>query len=199
MVAVTYAAHYGCPKAFIVLVDELHARIDIPSADEYKQGPLFRAAKGGSDKHLVIVQELIRRGAEINAQEAFGQTPLAVASHKGIVEVVGVLIKAKADPCITDGDQRTALSRAREQMEKAPDAGSLQRYASVVRLLEEYTGAMSFQHPECSLGTGHPYRHQTPARPVAGNPSMNWFTLESDGESSVGLEQDGSNRANSES
>jgi ankyrin repeat protein len=159
MNAVTYAAHHGSLKSFRLLVEK-HANINIPSDDEWKQAPLFRASKGGTPEHLAIVKELLEHGAEINAQESWGQTPLAVASHKGIVEVVEVLIKAKADACIYDKGQRTALSRALEEMDKVDaeaDPVRRQRYETVIRLLKDYTAAMGFQHPECSLGTGHPH------------------------------------------
>jgi len=61
--------------------------------------PLFSAAERGD---TVATLRLIAAGADINAQDAHGRTPVLAATHANRVETVGALISAGADINIRD-------------------------------------------------------------------------------------------------
>nr|XP_015208428.1 PREDICTED: ankyrin repeat domain-containing protein 6 [Lepisosteus oculatus]XP_015208437.1 PREDICTED: ankyrin repeat domain-containing protein 6 [Lepisosteus oculatus]XP_015208444.1 PREDICTED: ankyrin repeat domain-containing protein 6 [Lepisosteus oculatus]XP_015208450.1 PREDICTED: ankyrin repeat domain-containing protein 6 [Lepisosteus oculatus]XP_015208457.1 PREDICTED: ankyrin repeat domain-containing protein 6 [Lepisosteus oculatus] len=68
---------------------------------------LVAAYKGQADD----VVQLINRGAKV-AVTKYGRTPLHLASYKGHVEVVRILLKAGCDLDIQDDGDQTALHRA---------------------------------------------------------------------------------------
>ena len=55
---------------------------------------------------------LISRGADLEAKNRFGQSPLHRAIRRGAVEVARILIDAGADPASEDGEGVTALAIA---------------------------------------------------------------------------------------
>lgn len=57
--------------------------------------PLMVAAKAG---HVKVVNILLERGANINAQDRFGITPVMLAAANGNAEIVSLLLKAGAMP-----------------------------------------------------------------------------------------------------
>jgi len=67
---------------------------------------LIEAATRGD---LPTVSELLRRGAEVNAQDSRGRTALTAAAMGGHVEVARALIEAGADPNIQDDLRNNAL------------------------------------------------------------------------------------------
>ena len=48
-------------------------------------------------QHAGIMQNLIRHGADVNAKNNTGMTPLMMAAEKGYIELLEVLLTAKAD------------------------------------------------------------------------------------------------------
>lgn len=58
-----------------------------------------------------VVRELVARGADVNALNGRGQSPLAGAVFKQADEVIGVLLEAGADP-----DLGTPTARATAEM-----------------------------------------------------------------------------------
>ena len=72
-------------------IDDVHA----VNKDRFK--PLHRAARKGA---VQIVVELILAGADVNAREKFGHTPLLSAVVHHHITVVTVLVIAKADPAV---------------------------------------------------------------------------------------------------
>ncbi len=56
-----------------------------------------------------IAELLIRAGADVNAQNSKGVTPLMIASEKGYTEMVQLLLEHKADPHLSNCAGNTAL------------------------------------------------------------------------------------------
>jgi ankyrin repeat protein len=71
--------------------------------------PLHWAAEAGSNS---IVQEILGKGADVNAQDFLDQTPLHRAVIKEHLDVANTLILAGANVGATDTTQRTALHHA---------------------------------------------------------------------------------------
>jgi hypothetical protein len=74
--------------------------------------PLMIACKEGSEK---VVEELIRRNADINAQDVMGWTPLIWSVHHskhGKMEIILLLLNAGADVSIKCGRGQTAHTHA---------------------------------------------------------------------------------------
>lgn len=73
---------------------------------------LFEASSEGAAD---VVGELLEQGADVNALNAFGSTPLHLAASGGSAELVAALIAAGANINAKDRKGRTALERAEEQ------------------------------------------------------------------------------------
>ncbi|MBB4857587.1 ankyrin repeat protein [Novosphingobium chloroacetimidivorans] len=74
---------------------------------ERRQELLFEAAKLG---RADLIPLLVRQGADVNAYEGRGFTPLILAAYNGQAAAVDALLKAGADPCKADRSQgNTAL------------------------------------------------------------------------------------------
>lgn len=69
---------------------------------ERRQELLFEAAKLGRTD---LIPLLVENGADVDAYEARGFTPLILAAYNGQAEAVEALIKAGADPCKPDLNQ----------------------------------------------------------------------------------------------
>ena len=59
-----------------------------------------------------MAEDLIALGADVNAQNDFGQTPLSIASYEGHIGIVTLLIDSGADVNATDVNGWTALMYA---------------------------------------------------------------------------------------
>jgi ankyrin repeat protein len=69
---------------------------------ERRQALLFDAAKLGRTD---LIPVLVREGADVNAYEGRGFTPLILAAYNGQASAVEALIAAGADPCKPDASQ----------------------------------------------------------------------------------------------
>lgn len=93
---------------------------------ERRQELLFEAAKLGRTD---LIPLLVENGADVNAYEARGFTPLIMAAYNGQADAVEALLKVGADPCKADltqgntaqmgvafkGDDRMAARLLREK------------------------------------------------------------------------------------
>ena len=75
---------------------------------------LMQVAALGRDKvwNLQIASKLIDKGARINAQDDYGNTPLILASDIGAVGLIDLFLKHGADPNIRNCRNESALSLA---------------------------------------------------------------------------------------
>lgn len=80
-----------------------HAR---PAGSPELADALLQAAYEGDAGQ---VQQLIRNGADVNATNAFGATPMAEAAKRGDTAVLRLLLKAGADPESANAEGQTAL------------------------------------------------------------------------------------------
>ncbi|MBS0249533.1 MAG: quinoprotein dehydrogenase-associated putative ABC transporter substrate-binding protein [Proteobacteria bacterium] len=63
---------------------------------------------------LVLAEELIKRGANVNAQSKDGVTALMIAAGQNNAPMIGLLLRAGADPKMTSAAGKTALDIATE-------------------------------------------------------------------------------------
>jgi ankyrin repeat protein len=80
-----------------------------PGVDEYGRTPLHYAAAEGNAS---LVEELLRSGADVNAQDDDGWSPLHFGAQAGSTSVVAVLLGAGADVALRDRFGNTPLFRA---------------------------------------------------------------------------------------
>lgn len=108
MTALGIAAQNDKRKALAALLDA-GADVNKPVG---KGGytPLMLAAMSGNER---VAEQLIRRGADVNARNAGGITPLMVVAANDAVQVGTLLLKSGADPKATSEDGRTATTIAR--------------------------------------------------------------------------------------
>ena len=83
---------------------------------QYQYTPLHKAA---ACNKIEAVAALISHGADVNARDEYGQTPLMLASYYGYAKVVEALLDAGADKELkaTSGDDKgkTALDISRDK------------------------------------------------------------------------------------
>lgn len=93
---------------------------------------LYAAVENGSQD---AVDLLIKRGAQVNAVDAFGRTPLIMAAKYGYTEIVRKLLDAKAIVWLLDGFDKTALSYAQKGL--LIKNNEQKKYEIIVQLLKD--------------------------------------------------------------
>ena len=93
---------------------------------EVKNNHPFHAAAGKGD--LKAIKKMLKNGRSINERDAFGATPLIIATVSGKVDIVNFLLSKKADPKIEAKDGYTmmhaaAFSGKKELVQLAYDLG----------------------------------------------------------------------------
>ena len=108
-IGLTAASWLGLEAVVRILLKE-EVDVNIETKDEtFGRTPLSYAAQGG---HEAIVQQLLARGADIEAKDRFGQTPLSFAAQGGHEAVVQQLLAQGADIEAKARAGRTPLSFA---------------------------------------------------------------------------------------
>lgn len=104
------AGHYGHADVVRAL-REAGADTEVISRNVIGNRPLGSAVAGGS---AAVVRELIAGGANLNATDAGGLTPLHLAADGKQHEIISLHVKAGADLSVTDKKGRTPADVARE-------------------------------------------------------------------------------------
>ena len=109
--ALHFAAFFAHADAAALLLEtgaDVNAIADNPSRVQ----PLHSAVAGAD---FLIVQMLIDAGADVNACQNQGFTPLMGAAANGHMEILDVLVRSGADLGLQSDDGKTALHFAREK------------------------------------------------------------------------------------
>jgi len=124
------AALFGWPEVVSILLRE-GADPDVASKSAMRVTPLHSAAgyRDGAASEK-ICRELLTHGADPDARQAGGWTPLHQAAGQGNVRVVRLLLRYGADPQAAGDDGRTPEEMAREN-----------EHEEVVRVLREAAAA----------------------------------------------------------
>lgn len=113
-VALQEAARHGLPEEVTRLLD---AGTDVDARDERLVTPLMLACNAGRTK---VVDLLLKRGADVNATDIDGWTPLTslmggLHREATVAAIVQRLLKAGADPSIRTREGKMALDYAKEK------------------------------------------------------------------------------------
>lgn len=102
----------------------------------------FKSVKHGDTARVI---EFLKHGADVNARDKYGSTPLHWATYYGHVEVVRLLLEWGADPTVRDKDGKSPLDVARERGQD-----------DVARIIEEFIASrqaiLDVEAPELYAG-----------------------------------------------
>ena len=125
--------------------DLAHAGRDANTRDGANQRTALHYVSGYGDTRTATA--LVTRGANVNARDRAGMTPLGWACLKGNVDVAQSLLKASADPLIKAHSGvlvgKTAVTLARLHGTQSPQ--SAERAKAMVHMLLLHCGAACFQ------------------------------------------------------
>jgi ankyrin repeat protein len=96
-----------------------------------KNEELLEASKKGD---VEKVRKLLKKGADVNAKNFLGYTPLHYGAANGHIEVVKLLLEHGADPNIKNNEGKTAIDLARKE-----------GYFDIVELIEEFKSIRRIQ------------------------------------------------------
>lgn len=102
------AAHFGHADAVLALLNK-GAKVDASSTNAMHNMALHAAAAGRSSR---VAKILLEAGADVNARQTGGWTPLHSAAQNGDVEFARVLTEAGADVSVRADNQQRPLDLA---------------------------------------------------------------------------------------
>lgn len=111
------AAFFGQPSTVLLLLDQ-GADPVAASTNDMKVQPLHAAVAG---RNVEAVRLLIERGADVNARQQIGYTPLMGAASAGRQDLVRLLLDHGADRTLLSDDGKSAADIAREHGHLGPD------------------------------------------------------------------------------
>jgi uncharacterized protein len=98
-----------------------HALVNLNADNKSKATPLHLATAYREEvTAAAIAEKLIEHGAELNAKDADGQTPLHHAVARSSQLLVATLIEAGADPYMKDAQGRSPVDLAKELSTDSP-------------------------------------------------------------------------------
>jgi ankyrin repeat protein len=110
------AAYFGAPRVAALL---LARGADVAAvADNPMRIQALHAAAAG--RHLAIATALLAAGADPDARQQAGYTPLMAAAANGDAELTRALLAAGADPALTNDSGASAADIAREHGQDLP-------------------------------------------------------------------------------
>jgi len=92
----------------VLIMIENGADLQTEAPGQYPLPLMYFAALG----RPMVVEALLKKGADVNATPAGGRTALMCAAERGKKEIVELLIASQADINLVDSHKRTALSHA---------------------------------------------------------------------------------------
>lgn len=104
--------HIACRKGHTNIVhDLLMYGADVHCIDEDFNTPLHTTLlhMGDNSHWILVVEELLNMGALINKRNGEMKTPLCIASEKGLMDVIPILMNAQADPNLPDNQNNLPL------------------------------------------------------------------------------------------
>lgn len=122
-------SHNETPLMYTALVGDLPRTQQILSKGARVNQPGWSALHYAAIKgHTKIVSLLISKGANVNEHSPDGDTPLILAVRSGDVDTVQALIKAGADPLLSNFKAQNAIETAKSEGRK-PLATALEKIA----------------------------------------------------------------------
>ena len=106
------AAAFGGPRASCILMAK-GARLERISRNPQRRQPLHSAVALG--RSLITTRCLLEAGADVNARQAGGYTPLHQASALGQIEMVSLLLESGANPTLKCEWKKTPAHYAQER------------------------------------------------------------------------------------
>ena len=86
----------------------------------------------------MAIKALLKAGADVNARDGLGDTPLHEAAQMGEVAATQALLEASADVNARSDSGQTPLGAAWEWMNKT--VGSILPYHEVIKILQSHGG-----------------------------------------------------------
>jgi ankyrin repeat protein len=93
-----------------------HDKLSVNFSDSNQRSPMHWAA---DFNQVAVMQYLVSKGANVNAKDKYGITPLLAATYEGHADAVKFLLQHKADTSVKGPDGMTAKDAAEKPAVKA--------------------------------------------------------------------------------
>jgi ankyrin repeat protein len=111
--ALHFAAYYDAPNALRLLLDR---GADTEAVTKnFLTNMALHAASAAATGRIEACTVLLEHGANVNAKQHGGNTPLHTAGFRGDRELADLLLRQGADPAMTNDDGQTAADLARSR------------------------------------------------------------------------------------